>query len=184
MSDSLTKRAKGLEDVFFARKNQELLSALKEKQDKEAQKKFFADNFAYLNDSYIDSLLSAGVRSETFAALTLIPLVQVAWADNNIDEKEKLAIVSAAEDSGLKSDALKLLSSWLQDKPEDSLFTAWKDYVSQLKTHLNEDQILPIREDVLAKAEGVAAAAGGFLGVGSISGEEKNILKTIAETFN
>ena len=41
-------------------------------------------------------LVEIGIRSDTLAALCLIPLVEVAWADGRLDPPEREALLAAA----------------------------------------------------------------------------------------
>ena len=61
-------------------------------------------------------------------------VVEVAWADSSIDEKERAAILTAAAKTGLEkgSAGYQLLQSWLEVRPDSRVRAAWKDYVTAL----------------------------------------------------
>ena len=44
----------------------------------------------------LNLLLELGIDSETLAALTLVPLVEMAWADGSISAHERVAVLEAA----------------------------------------------------------------------------------------
>jgi len=48
----------------------------------------------------VDRLVGLGIRASTLAALTLVPLIEVAWADDRMEAKERDAILAAAAATG------------------------------------------------------------------------------------
>src|SRR6185436_4385506 len=83
------------------------------------------------DDAVLDQLVALGLRSNTIAALSLVPLIQVAWADGAIQDNERTAILQGAHGKGLEegSDGYELLQRWLERQPGDELFTAWEAYI-------------------------------------------------------
>src|SRR6478735_273609 len=53
--------------------------------------------------SLLADLLAAGIRPETFACLSLLPLCEVAWADGDISNREREAVMQAAAHHGIES---------------------------------------------------------------------------------
>ncbi len=131
------------------------------------------------------SLASLGIHDQTLRALALIPLVQVAWADGQLDDKERSAILEAAGSLGLERDgqSLQLLSEWLAGPPEDRLFQAWRGYVEALLPQLSVEGRLRLQETVLVRARGVAQAAGGVVGLRTVSRTEEIVLQRLAGVF-
>jgi hypothetical protein len=52
------------------------------------------------DDALLDKLVALNLHGETLAALSLDPLVMVAWADGHIDKGERIALLSAASGGG------------------------------------------------------------------------------------
>ena len=136
-------------------------------------------------DDMLDRLTSAGVRAESLAALTIAPLVLVAWADGSIDTKEHEAIASAAEKAGIKAGtmAYQLLQGWLAEKPDESLSDTWTEYTKAMCEKLQAGDKIKLSEQVLGRCKSVAESAGGFLGLGSISAKEQTVLDGLASAF-
>lgn len=67
----------------------------------------------------LDKLAGLNIPSETLAAISLVPLVMVAWADGGIDQKERAAVLSAAAEEGLAKGgaSYELLGEWLAERP-------------------------------------------------------------------
>ena len=86
-------------------------------------------------------LLALEIDSETLAALTLIPLVEVAWADGSIAQQERDAILEAAASVGItpESESYFLLGNWLKKAPPAGLLEAWESYVAALSETLTPD---------------------------------------------
>jgi hypothetical protein len=181
----LTSRGKQLEESFFAKQNRELLEKLREEGRKKALKEALAEQSGITDEAVLDKLVEADVCVERVAALALVPLVEVAWADGTISPKEREAILKAAEARGVARDSLarQLLDNWLDQRPAGDLMATWKDYVGAFAASLEPAQRSSLKHDLLDRARAVAEAAGGFLGIGSISAEEKKVLAELETAF-
>ena len=93
------------------------------------------------NRDLLELLLALEIDSETLAALTLIPLVEVAWADGSIAQQERDAILAAADSVGItpESESYLLLDHWLKKAPPDRLLEAWESYVAALSETLTPE---------------------------------------------
>jgi hypothetical protein len=182
----LKAKAKALEDSFFAEENARLLRQLREAAAKEEKKKEFRAVLAVKNEELLDALIELGVEAETLVAISLVPFVEVAWADGEIQAKERAAILKAAEDQGVKAGSAThdLLENWLKSKPDDQLLEIWGDYVQELMSSLSDEAGRQLKASTLDRARAVAEAAGGFLGVGAISAAEKEMLAKLAWAFD
>ena len=130
-------------------------------------------------------LFNAG-QATSAAALALVPLVEVAWADGNMDRRERRAVLSAASDAGLQESgtAYQLLEGWLGTRPRPTLLETWKEYVSGLVEEMTADTRFALMDQILGRARAVAEAAGGFLGMGSkVSTEEQAMLDQLEQAF-
>ena len=184
-SDALNERGRALEEAFFAQKNQELLKAFHEKLEADERRAEIAAVTGVSDDETLDKLVEIGVDAQSIAAVALIPLIRVAWADRNVESKERDAIMAAAKESGISSGdaAFDLLRNWLDDQPGDGLYAAWADYVAVLKETLDTATFAKLGEQVVARANAVASAAGGILGFGKISDVEQNVLNDVKQAF-
>lgn len=187
MSDEiLGGRRKALEESFFAKHNEKLRRALHAQEAAKARKEALAAASGIRDDTVLETLIALDIAADTVAALALVPLVEVAWADGSIDEKERTAILDAAAKTGLEKDgaSYQLLQSWLAVHPGTRVRTAWKDYVNALCNTLGTDARRVLKETILGRAHRVAEAAGGFLGVGSkVSRSEQAMLDELERAF-
>ena len=127
-----------------------------------------------------------GINASTIAALTLIPLIEVAWADGQMDEKERRAILAGAETHGIATDtsSFRLLEMWLSDPPKPDLLAAWHQYIHAACQTLSFEGKLRLRTSILEGARDVAESAGGFLGFRSVSPSEERALGRLEQSFD
>jgi hypothetical protein len=186
MSGILNDRRRALENSFFALRDQQLLEQLKSDADAEAQLQELASASGIEDRQVLEELVAAGVTAETMAALSLVPLVQVAWADDTMDDREKEAIMAAAKEEGLgkQNPSYQLLEQWLSVSSSPALLDSWTEYVSTLIANLSDTAAENLKQTTLSRARRVAEAAGGFMGMGNkVSSEEQAILDRLEAAF-
>jgi hypothetical protein len=185
MSDEiLGDRGKALEEMFFARESEKLRKTLQEKEDVKDKKEALSATSGITDDAVLEQLVTLDIRSDTLAALSLVPLVEVAWADGSMDDSERSAILSAAEDSGISDESAALLDGWLVTQPGSEMLSAWKDYISALTSTMDTAARDNLEQELLGRARRVAESAGGFLGIGTISPDEEDKLEELARAFS
>jgi len=183
----LGDRKKALEESFFAKENARLLERLKsESKEQEAAAALAA--VTGMNDrDVLEQLVALGIEADTWAAISLVPLVEVAWANGKVEPKERRAVLSAAEAGGIApgSPSHQLLERWLDHRPDGRLMKAWGEYIVDLCANLGDGEKTLVKEDIIGRARAVAKAAGGFMGLGSkISAEEEVVLRQLEKAFD
>ena len=137
----------------------------------------------YMRDGKaIQHLLALDISDESLAALSLIPLVEVAWADGSIDRKEKDAIVTAARNLAPAHDTAtcELLDHWLTHRPDGVVLEAWHRYVGAYTQTLGAIARDAFKQQLLYAARTVAESAGGVLGRGNrVSKLERLVLEDL-----
>lgn len=181
--ETLLKRGRALEEAFFNKYNDELLAKLRAKEEAGKKKRSLADATGIQDEQVLVDLLDAGVEASTLAALAIAPLVLLAWRDGKIEERERGAILRAADEQGLarSSVAYQLIEKWLNERPGDTLTAAWKGYVEALRRNLSPEAFAALRKDILTRTRAVARAAGGYLGFGAVTRAEKELLAKLEE---
>jgi hypothetical protein len=184
--DAFKKREQGLENEFFHRVDQELIQRLKQKAEVEKGREQLAQVTGLSDPAVLDELLGDGIGAETLVALSLVPLIRVAYADKVLERREREAILRAADDAGITEETASyaLLSQWLERDHSEKLFEAWKHYVRALGDVVAPEKMQQLEADVTARARKVAEAAGGFLGIHTVSAAEKAVLAEIADAFS
>jgi hypothetical protein len=168
-----------LEETFFAKENAALLERLKAEAQQKQKLQAMREVVPNADDALLERLIKIGLKPETVLAMVLVPLAAVAWADGEIDARERAALVKAAEERGVKpgSAARQLLDTWLDRQPGRDLLETWKRYVKALYAGIEEKERHAVHAAMMDLARGVARSAGGFLGLGSkVSAAEKAVL--------
>jgi len=178
------KRARTLEDEFFFRVDKQLAAELKARMAAEEQKQLLARASGIQDDELLEKLMAAKITNESVVALALVPLVEVAWADGRIEKAERTAILEAAKiHCAQGSVGYALLESWLDNAPAKSLFDAWSEYTRLLCAKLSDENRRQLREQIVGRTREVATAAGGILGIHTISSKEEAVLQRVEQVF-
>ncbi len=184
-NDLLKQRRQSLEEAFFHAENQRHLKKLQVQYQLKRSKEALGEVSGISNDAILERLLELNVHAETVAAVALVPLIQVVWADGHMDDKERQAVMTAAQAAGLnKGAAYDLLMNWLSHRPDRNLRDAWTRYIEGLCEQLNQEERDSLKTECLGRARTVAEASGGILGLGSkISQEESQVLEEMEKAF-
>jgi hypothetical protein len=181
MSDTLP--GKPSEEEYFRRKEQELIAKLRQRVSTEAHRKGLAEAVGIDNEQILEVLRDMGFDRETVVLLFLVPLLQVAWGDGKLSEEERSLILEAAGSHGVKEGhpAYTKLQTWLSAKPPKGTFERALRVIRELMAFQTTEQRQTTAQKLVDACERVAAASGGFLGLGSkVSAGEKAILKRVA----
>jgi len=184
--DALHARGKSLEDAYFKERDRELAARLK-KQLNADELRHLLHYSVGLKDELADkgfAHLQTGV--EVVAAMALLPMIEVAWCDGKVSPEEKLAVLRGAADMGMgpESPLYQFLQHWLDERPAPAAMQAWRDYVKAFVGIVEPAHAAKAKENILGRAEKVARAAGGFLGMGNkISAAEQACLDSLAQAF-
>jgi hypothetical protein len=182
----LRDRGRSLEDEFFRREDARLKEKLREAAQREGAREALARASGIKNPAIVERLLALGVRPETVTALSLVPLVEVAWVDGSLDADERRVILERAGTSGLAPGSTEhsLLEEWLTRKPDSKLLTAWTELIKGLCQQLSREEVAALKAGLLERARTVAGSSGGFLGMGSkVSAAEAEMIKRLDSSF-
>lgn len=184
-NDGIHERGTSLEEEFFRREDARLLAQLKERATADAARSALSKATGIDNPAILDRLLELKIRAETAAALGLVPLVEVAWADGELDAKERAAVLKQASLQGFVAGSIEhaLLESWLGRKPETALLVAWSNMVRGMCEKLRPDEVSKLKSSIVERARAIASASGGVLGVGKTSSAEARVLAQIEKAF-
>lgn len=185
--DGFDKRRQALEEEFFKKHNQKLADKLRVELAKKHTREELVQLTGIHDAGVLDTLMAMNVDKSTFAAFGLYPLVEVAWADGKLDEKERAALIAAAAEHGITpgSFAHTALEEFLRNTPREDARKAWYAWAEVLNGKLDATERKKLREGLLTRALAVAEASGGILGLGNkISANEQRVLDAIAKVFS
>jgi hypothetical protein len=182
----ITERERALEDEYFRKEESALLEKLREHSKLQEISVALAKKLQVDDPDLLQRIVALGVTLDTGPAFLLAPLVQVAWAEGRVSERERLVVLRIAAERGLEetSPAHAQLVEWLRVRPVDELFATAVEAIrvglSVLSPEEREERI----ERILGACRQVADVSGGFsrlLGLRSgASTEEKSLLDTLA----
>ncbi len=176
-----------LVDAFFFEQDQQLLKAFHERLEKMDRRAQLAQVSGIHDEAVLDRLIELDIGPETLAAMAVVPLVLVAWADGKVQAEEREAIIAAAQAAGIQPQdgRYPLLEFWLNKRPGAEMLEAWRHYIQGLCQQFDKPQVEELKRDLLRLAEDVARTAGGFLGLGNkISAGERAVLDKLEQAFS
>ncbi len=174
------------EEEYFRRKEKELVQKLKQKAEAEAHRKGLAEAIGLDNEQILDVLRDMGFDRSTVMLLFLFPLLQVAWSDGEVSEEERELILKAARAHGVGegSSAHEKLEVLLRTPPTPVLFDRALEVIQDLLRFQKQEARQSTSTKLMDACESVAAASGGFLGLGSkVSARERSSLRRIASAI-
>jgi hypothetical protein len=186
MSSYSTGYQKTLIDAIFYEQDQQLRKVFRERMEKLDRREQLAQISGIRDEAVLDRLIELGITPETLAALEVVPLVFVAWADGSVQPKEREVIMGLAKAAGLQPQdgRYPLLEYWLKRRPGAGMLEAWMHYVKGLCQQLDGQEVEKLHHELLDRARQVAQAAGGFLGFGDkISSAERSVLSKLEQAF-
>jgi hypothetical protein len=187
--DIFKERERSLEEEYFRKQDAKLLEKLRERGEVEDIAKALAAKLEVDDPELLGRIIALGVTLETGGAFLLAPLVQVAWGEGSVTDRECEAVLRFATDRGIEkgSVAYAQLVEWLRARPGDQFFDT---AVEAIKVGLS---VLPSAEraervkrivDACREVAGASGGLGRLLGLGTgISSDEESILEAIASTL-
>lgn len=180
--DAWAERRRGLEEEYFYKKEKELLEKMRLRMKAQAEREQMAAALGVQDVELLSDLEELGYTRETVSLLHLVPLIQVAWADGNIADRERDLILELAKSRGIPDSgaAHQQLTRWLEQKPSEEFFEATLRIIAGLFQALSPQQREDGKRDLVSYSTTIASLSGGILGLGKISGEERNVIERIA----
>ena len=154
-ADALERFARSIEAAFYKKDVASFRAALAAE---EAEAAGALGRATGIDDpDLLARLAELGIRPETLAALTLIPLIETAWADGVMHAKERDAVLRGAATSGIApaSASYRLLELWTIERPAREIAEIWREFIAAIAKSLSE------RERDCAALEGDRPRVGG-----------------------
>lgn len=179
----LASRRRALEDAFFHQRDAQLLQRMRDEARLEARCSELQNALGIGDVAVAEHLAKLEVNCASISALSLVPLIRVAWSDGRVAPRQRKAILAAVVHAGLDqcSTSFECLQGWLDAEPDAGLTQLWREYIEALWPLLPARDRQSITEGILTRAKEVAEASGGILGLGNkISAAEQKVLDQIA----
>lgn len=183
--DAFKDRERGLEEDFFRKSDAQLIEKMREKAKLDEIVAELAKVLQLENPELLSRVRGLGIDRNTGSALLLAPLVQVAWAEGKVTDKERDVVLRLAAGRGVEkgSPAEAQLLAWLEHRPADAVFQTAIEVIKSGLSHLPANERDERIQGIGEACREVSEASGGLaktLGVGSgVSSEEKSVLDAV-----
>jgi hypothetical protein len=125
-----------------------------------------------------------GLTEDSYRAILLLPLVEVAWVDGLIQPAERDAILAYGEGNALLAGGARdMLEGWLQTRPDHVTFARGRAILVELAHSAHPLEALDAQHigDVVEHCQSIAESAGGLFGrFFTASDAEKEAIQQIA----
>jgi hypothetical protein len=182
--DAFAERGRSLEEEYFRKKERELIEKIRQAAAAEQAREALSTTSGLSDPELLRELGELGFTPETVGLLPLVPVIQMAWAEGGVTAAERDLIVRLARTRGVSdgSPADQQLNEWMRARPSDAVFASAGRLVRAMLDAGPAAGGLSA-DDLVGYCEQIASASGGVLGIGRISGEERTLLKQIADTL-
>jgi hypothetical protein len=187
MRDLLKERERGFEAEYFNKLDAKLIEKIRERAHLQEVALALAEKLQVDDPALLARVAGLGLTRDTGGAILLAPLVQVAWADGEVSDRERETILEQAASRGILAGTPPhaQLLTWLRERPVDDLFDV------ALEVLTVGFGVLPPAERgerigaMLEACDRVAEASGGLaklLGLARrVSGEEAAVLEALTK---
>jgi tellurite resistance protein len=174
----LGDRRRKEEEEYFRRQEEQLIEKFRQRRAAEETRRGMAESTGVLDQQALRDLETLGYAPDTVMLLFLMPLVEVAWADGGISDRERALIIEAARTRGIEagSAADQQLASWLEVAPSAEFYQKTLRVIGAILQGRSPQEREADRRDLLSYTLAVASASGGILGLGKVSNDEKQVL--------
>lgn len=182
--DVFAQREHWLEEEYFRKRNQELLEKLHQQRALEVEREHIAEVIGVNDQDLLTALQELGFHEDSLQLLHIVPLVQVAWAEDSIAEYERERILQFAFLHGILpgSASFNKLIDWLTEKPSEQFFENTLHAIGLVFAALPPEQREESRKNLINYCNQIAASVGRrLLGLSQVSKEERAIIAHIAE---
>ena len=184
----LEERERGYETDYFHKQDEKLLRKMRERAAFQEVAEALADKLRVDDPELLRRVAELGLTRETGAAILLAPLVQVAWAEGEVTDRERAVVFDVAARRGIEpgSAPRAQLEAWLRERPPDALFEIALEVIEAGLAILTAQEQDQRRREIVTAATRVAEASGGrlakLLGIhrAGTSGQEAAVIRAIA----
>jgi len=181
VTDAFDNRRRGLEEEYFRKHEQELIEKLNLRKKEAEARRDIGARAGVADEEILEELRALGYTPDTVSLLHLVPLIQMAWAEGTVSDRERELIIQAARSRGIESGSTadRQLVAWLTTRPADGFFeTTMRVIRAMLQARPSEEREASKR-DLLSYLTSIASASGGVLGFGKVADEERELLARI-----
>lgn len=156
----------------------------------EGERQHMAQVIGVADEEILRDIQEFGFTCETVKLLFLVPIVQVAWAEGKVTNRERRLIFAAAREQDIEENSLayQKLADWLIERPAEEFFDESLQLIRMILQTLPREKQQESKINLFSHCTEVAAASGGtagFLGGGyRICEEERAAIQHVAVELN
>ena len=182
-SNPIEKIGQANEESYHRTQDNILIAELRKKMENQARADALKTETSIEDDGLLNRLAELGITPDTLPVLHLVPLFDVAWADGEIQDGERVLLNEAAQAHGITDGpARTLFDAMLEKPPETKLIAAATAFISSILHILPEDEAAAAKGNLVDLSVRVADACGGVFGLwGRIEDSERAALNRVAE---
>src|SRR5215216_1178357 len=122
--DAFGERRRTQEEEYFRKREQELIDKMRQRAEADAGRQRLSERSGIADAEILQDLEALGYTPDTVLLLHLVPLVEMAWAEGGVSDRERSLILEAARARGVEDDsaAARQLAQWLAVRPSDRFF--------------------------------------------------------------
>jgi hypothetical protein len=183
--DLFKDRERAAEEEYIRKHDAQLIEKMREKAALDEVASELAKVLQVENPELVRRVIDLGIPRGTGGAFLLAPLVQVAWAEGKVTDKERETVLRLAATRGVDKDSPSgaQLFAWLEKRPSEALFATAIEVIKAGLSHLTPKEREERIETLIRACREVSEASGGLakaLGLGSgVSSEEKSVLDVV-----
>ena len=187
--DIFKERGRSFEEEYFRKHDAQLIEKLRERGKVEEIVEALAVKLQIDDPALLRRIMALGVTLDTGPAFLLAPLVQVAWAEGGVTDRERESVLRIAVERGVdtSSPAYTQLQAWLRTRPADAIFDTAVEAIKRGLSVLTPAERADRIKRIVDACREVASASGGLgrlLGLGTgVSSEEASILDAMTATL-
>ena len=148
-----------------------------------------AETTGLSDEEVLPRVRNLGLTPEQVILAHLAPLVQIAWADGRVSDRERTLLINVCRALGGAEggSSSQQLNEWLDKRPSEAVFKTSLQILKSVIQVLPPENRRQSRIDILSLCVSVSEASGGiagYLGGQHTSHEEQKLIKRIAETIH
>jgi hypothetical protein len=175
-----------MENAYCYEHDQKLLKKISEEQARLRRKEALAKQTGLQDGSLLARLVDLQLTPETLLTLPLVPLVEIAWANGTMDERQREAVLAVARQKELPENppAAELLNNWLQARPGPEWLETWKQYLKFLCQQMSMEKFKAMKSEMMDHWLFVAEATGGVLRFQRVSRKKRAKIEELEAMLN
>ena len=175
------------EDEFFRKENKALLEKMQQKKSASETSEAITHQTGAVAEDLATMLSTKGIQADMLPVLHLVPLLQVAWADGEIQDEERLLLEKAAAERGVTDGhpAYAKFQEWLTKPPSEQVYEGALTFIRLVLASQGSEEAQQTKENLENLTKTVAEATGGLFGLfANTSSDEASVLASISKKLS